>query len=358
MSIAQHILENIPLSGYTTIGLGGPARYFLTADSRRMLEEGLQFAIEKNVPVHILGGGSNIVVADEGFHGLVLHIGIQGITLTDEPESVLITAAAGEPLDRFVQSCIDRGLGGIECLSGIPGSIGATPIQNVGAYGQEISETMVFLHALERRSLKVVEFSAPECRFGYRQSRFKRDESNRYIVLDVTFRLKKNARPVIRYPELQKIIDVSGGFGRFESGKPVLQAVREAILALRRQKSMVIDPHDPDSRSVGSFFTNPILTQESFQSLVAYWKENGDGNPIPSFGSAQGVKVSAAWLVENAGFHRGYKYKRVGISQKHSLALVNYAGTTNELLELAEKIQSTVLEKFSLQLEREPIIVQ
>jgi UDP-N-acetylmuramate dehydrogenase len=358
MNIAHHIRENIPLADYTTIGLGGPARYFLEASSQRMLEEGLQFASGKNIPVHILGGGSNIIVADEGFHGLVLHAGLQGITSTDEPDSVLVTAAAGEPFDRFIQSCIDRGLGGIECLSGIPGSVGATPIQNVGAYGQEISGTAVSVRVLDRQSLKAFELTARECRFGYRRSRFREEENNRFIILDVTFRLKKNARPVIHYPELQTLIDASGVLERSENGTPVLQAVRDAVLMLRRRKSMVINPQDPDSHSVGSFFTNPVLTQESFESLVRFWKKNGDGNPIPSFGSAQGVKVPAAWLVEKAGFHRGYAYKNVGISRNHSLALVNRGGTTKELLELASMIQSAVLEKFSIQLEREPVIVQ
>ena len=358
MTITEHIRENIPLSQYTTIGLGGPARFFLSVTSQRMVKEGLQFAVQKKLPVRIIGGGSNIIVADAGFPGLIIHIALEGMTFTSDGDSALVTAAAGESLDRFVQACIERGLAGMECLSGIPGSIGAVPIQNVGAYGQEISETMVSLRALDRQSLRSVELSAPECRLGYRQSRFKTVDSERFIILDVTFRVKKDERPVLHYPELQKLIDASGGLDRFVTGKPVLEAVREAVLTLRRKKSMVIDPADPDTRSVGSFFMNPILTLENFQSLIGYWKNNGDGRPIPSFTSDQGIKVPAAWLVEKAGFHRGYRHKGVGISQNHSLALVNYSGTTKELIELATMIQTKVLEKFSIHLDREPVTIE
>lgn len=352
------ILEHVPLSGYTTLGIGGAARYFLSASSQRMVKEGLQFALQKKIPVRILGGGSNVIIADEGFPGLIIHVGLTGMTFTSDGDTALVTSAAGEPFDRFIQACIERGLQGVECLSGIPGSVGATPIQNVGAYGQEISATLVSLRALDRQSLKSVELSARECKLAYRQSRFKTPDSERFIILDVTFRLMKDGRPSIDYPELRNQIDVTGGLDRFINGRPVLQAVREAVLALRRGKSMVYDEHDPESHSVGSFFTNPVLTLEDFQTLVGYWRNNGDGNPVPSFTSTNGIKVPAAWLVEKAGFNKGFRHKGIGISSKHSLALVNYNGTAGELLELASMIQLQVLEKFSVRLEIEPVIIR
>ncbi len=354
----EHILENIPLARYTTIGLGGPARYFFAATSTEMLRDGLRFALGKKLPVQVLGAGSNIIFPDEGFRGLVLQIGQKGVTFKDDGESVLVTASAGEALDRFILRCIDQGLCGIECLSGIPGFVGATPIQNVGAYGQEVADTIYSLRVLHRQSLTSMEMTAAECKFGYRQSRFRTGANNQYIILDVTFRLRKDGRPTIRYPELQKFIDTSGGLDRFESGASVLRAVREAVLTLRRQKSMVIDPQDPNTRSVGSFFKNPILTQENFRSLINNWKKDGDGNPVPSYASSKGIKVPAAWLIEKAGFQRGYRYKGVGISANHSLALINYNGTTKELLELAAIIKSNVYKKFLLRLEPEPVVVQ
>ncbi len=354
---AEAILENILLASYSTIGLGGPARFFLVGTSPEMLQDGLRFAREKNIPTQVLGGGSNIIFPDEGYRGLIIQIGMKGITFQHDGDSMLVTGAAGEPWDQFVLTCLKRGLSGIECLSGIPGCVGATPIQNVGAYGQEVADTIVSVRALHRQSLKLVEIASAECRFGYRQSRFKTDDNDQYIILDVTFRLRKNGRPAIRYPELQKFIDTSGGLDRLDSGTPVLLAVREAVLALRRQKSMVLDPQDSNSRSVGSFFTNPILAQHSFESLIERWEKSGDGNPIPSFASSQGIKVPAAWLVEKTGFHRGYRYRGVGISQNHSLALVNYNGTTKELLDLASMIESKVYERFSIRLEREPVVV-
>lgn len=349
--------ENILLAPWTTIGLGGPARYFLTATTPEMIQDGLRFSSGKKLPVQVLGGGSNIIFPDNGFRGLVLHIGLKGLTMEDDGDSVVVTAAAGEPFDEVILSCIEHGLSGLECLSGIPGSTGAVPVQNVGAYGQEISETLISLRALHRPSLSLVDIPAGECSFAYRQSRFKSAEKDKYVIISVVFRLKKNGRPVLRYQELQKMIDESGGLQRFENGSPALQAVRLAVLALRRTKSMVVDPEDPDSRSVGSFFTNPILNQESFQTLIERWKKIGDGNPIPSFVSSGGMKVPAAWLIEKSGFHRGYRHKGVGISANHSLALVNYGGTTKALLDLASTIEAKVHEKFSIHLEREPVLV-
>jgi UDP-N-acetylmuramate dehydrogenase len=256
---------NIPLSPFTTIGLGGKARFFVTCSSEADLREALMHAREKRLRVHVLGGGSNTIFAGEEFDGLILQVASRGVRYEERSSNVLVSAAAGEPWDPLVQSCIRRGLGGLECLSGIPGLVGATPIQNVGAYGQEVAETILSVEALDRTSLRTVTFPGAECRFGYRTSRFKQEDAEQYIITAVTFRLTPGARPTLRYPELQRSVHQSvdlsalGGGG----GKEALGAVRDAVLRLRRGKSMVIDPADPESRSVGSFFTNPVVPRRS-----------------------------------------------------------------------------------------------
>lgn len=346
--------EHVPLADRTTIGLGGTARYFLSCNTPEDVSAGLRFAHERQLPVQVLGGGSNIVFPDEEYPGLVLHVGIRGIAITDDGDSMLATVAAGEPWDAFVEHCVNDGLGGIECLSGIPGLVGATPIQNVGAYGQEVSETVVDVKALDRSSGNVVTIPAAECGFGYRQSRFKGDDADRYIILEVRFRLRKSAVPVIRYPELQKHIGAGSNLESLQPGRPSLRAVREGVIALRRKKSMVVDPADPNSRSVGSFFMNPVLSQEAFENLKSRWSGK---QPVPSFPASAGVKVPAAWLVERAGFPRGFTKGGVGVSEHHALALINRGGTTRELLDLAAAVQRRVYERFGVRLEREPVVV-
>lgn len=351
------VQQNVDLSAFTTIGLGGNARYVVSCQTPGQVCEGLDFAHKNNVPVHVLGGGSNVVFADEGFNGLVLCIQLKGLSFREEGSSVFVSAAAGEEWDGFVQRCVVAGLGGVECLSGIPGLVGATPIQNVGAYGQEVSETIVSVKAIDRQTHETVEFTNADCRFGYRQSKFKSTDADKYVVVEVTFRLTKHGRPEIRYAELQKFIASSANEQSLPNGEPALSAVRNAVLALRCRKSMVVDPNDPNSRSVGSFFTNPIISMERFEELQTRWKHSGGLAQIPTFLSGGKVKVPAAWLVEQAGFPRGYRNGGVGVSQNHSLALVNYGGTTRELLDLAVRIQDTVSKRFGIVLEREPIVV-
>ena len=348
---------DVLLSPFTTIGLGGKAKYFVSCQTVDHVREALRFAREQNLRVHIHGSGSNVVFPDEGFGGLVMRIELKG-TFFDEGEPERVTAAAGEAWDAFVQQCIARHLGGIECLSGIPGLVGATPIQNVGAYGQEVRDTITSVKVIDRRTLESVEFSNSECYFRYRRSRFKSPDFDRYVITEVTFRLRNNGRPDIRYPELQKFIASSTDVQSLPDGEPVLRAAREAVLTLRRRKSMVIDPGDPHSRSVGSFFMNPILSTDQFAELQARWKSPVGGNAIPNFPSGDGVKIPAAWLVENAGFHKGYRSGSVGVSQNHSLALVNYNGTSRELLDLAVRIQTAVHDRFGVMLEQEPVIVR
>lgn len=325
---------DIRFSELTTLRLGGPAGRFVDAHSE---DDALDAVRSAAGPLMVISGGSNLVVSDEGFPGTVVRIATRGVDVDGER----VTVAAGEPWDGFVALCIERGFAGIECLSGIPGSAGATPIQNVGAYGQDVSQTIASVRVYDRDRGTVATLSPPECGFGYRTSALR--GSDRYVVLAVTFELSHSSRPCpIRYAELARAV----------SERPSLAEVREAVLALRRRKGMVIDPDDPDSISAGSFFVNPILTAEQFASLAA-------GGQPPSWPEPDGrIKTSAAWLIEHAGFGRGYGNGRVGISSKHTLALVNRGGaTTAELLALARELRDGVKERFGVELQVEPTLV-
>ena len=333
--------ENVPLAPLTTIGIGGPARFFLRATSVDELREALAWAGTR--PLFLLGGGSNLLISDAGFDGLVIHLDLRGITVESEDEYAMVKVAAGEPWDDFVAYAVSRGWAGIECLSGIPGSTGATPIQNVGAYGQEVAETIARVEALDRTTGTVVWFTNWDCRFGYRSSLFKNHERDRYAVLSVTFRLKRNGCATIRYPELQKYVD--------ERGVSVddLQGVRESVIAIRKRKGMVLDPNDPDTRSDGSFFMNPIVSHAAYETFAAIAPE------APHFPSGDEVKLSAAWLIEHAGFHKGFTHGNVGLSSKHSLAVINRGnGTAAEVVELVRMIQAQVREKFGVEIHPEP----
>jgi UDP-N-acetylmuramate dehydrogenase len=352
------LAHDVPLAPYTTLGLGGPARYFLSARTVEEVGQALAWAQRERVAVHVLGGGSNTIFLDEGFPGLVLHVALRGLSFREEGGCVYATAAAGEPWDEFIGACVERGLAGLECLSGIPGSVGAAPVQNVGAYGQEVSETMHALTALYRGRPQEAHFGGAECRFAYRQSRFKGVDRGRYVITSVTFCLVPEGRPQVRYAELQRYLEERMDLAALERGRPALEAVREAVLALRRSKSMVVDPTDPHSRSVGSFFLNPVLSAEDTQRLEARWLQGGGSEPMPRFSSPEGIKVPAAWLVEQAGFHRGYRRGGVGISAHHCLALVNYGGTARELLELAREVQEGVQARFGVWLEMEPEVIR
>jgi UDP-N-acetylmuramate dehydrogenase len=337
------IKENVPLAPLTTIGIGGPARFFLRAENVDELREGLSWAREQNREVFILGGGSNLLISDAGFDGLVIHIDVRGITVESEDEFAMVKAGAGEPWDPFVAHAVKHRWAGIECLSGIPGSTGATPIQNVGAYGQDVSETIARVEALDRTTDRVIWFTNWDCRFGYRSSLFKNYEPGRYVVLSVTYRLRIGGNAAIRYPELQRYIDERG------TAIDDLQGVREAVIAIRKRKGMVIDPGDPDTRSDGSFFMNPILSPDEYERFAAVAPE------APHFPSGSEVKLSAAWLIEHAGFHKGFVHGKVGLSSKHTLAVVNRGGgTAAEVVELVQLIQSRVREQFGIELHPEP----
>ncbi|MBI3251166.1 MAG: UDP-N-acetylmuramate dehydrogenase [Candidatus Andersenbacteria bacterium] len=345
------IRRNVPLAPLTTINLGGPARFLVVCKNEEDIRRALALSHQENVPLHILGGGSNTVFADEGFQGVVAKIELKGLTFTEENETVLVSAAAGEVWDEVVQASLAKGLAGIECLSGIPGLVGATPMQNVGAYGQDVAETIEDVTTIDRRTGKSVTFTNAACTFAYRVSRFKKEDLGTYIVTNVRFRLRRDAVPTIRYPQVQAQLEKMYGTVDIGTGQEALEKVRETVLHLRRSKSMVVNPSDPHSRSCGSFFTNPIISAEKAK-LVQATQSGQQGYTVKG-----GVKMSAAWLVEQAGFARGQRFGNVGISPNHSLALVNYGGTTKELLAVATTIQKKVKELFDITLELEPVAV-
>ncbi len=342
------------LADHTTIRLGGPARDFVSAGTEEDLIEAVRAADARGEPLLILGGGSNLVVADEGFDGTVVQVASRGVRQGPEPGAV--TVAAGEDWDAVVARTIAEGLAGLECLSGIPGLAGATPIQNVGAYGQEVGETITQVRAYDRDARQIRVLRRESCGFGYRTSRFKRDEARRLVVLSVTFRLAAGKRSApVRYAELAAALGVALG-----DRVPAEQA-RAAVLELRRRKGMVIDPADPDTRSVGSFFVNPVLDTAALAAVEAAARARcGDGTAVPRFDAGDGlVKVPAAWLIERAGFGRGYTLgDGARISSKHTLALVNSGtATTAGLMALAREIRDGVCDAFGVSLTPEPVLV-
>src|SRR5712691_8879814 len=258
--------RNVPLAPLTTLGIGGPVKFFVEVTNLDQIREAFEWAKSKREPLLVLAGGSNVLIADEGFNGLVMHLALRGITTEGDGA---IKVAAGEPWDFFVAMAVENGWAGIECLSGIPGSTGATPIQNVGAYGQDVSETIVRVETLDRTTDRVVWFTNWDCRFAYRSSLFKDYERDRYVVLSVTYRLRPGAAASVKYPELKQYLEEHGG------SADDLRSVREAVIAIRRRKGMVLDPNDPDTRSDGSFFMNPIVTAAQF----GRFKQKADNAP-------------------------------------------------------------------------------
>jgi UDP-N-acetylmuramate dehydrogenase len=339
--------ENVTLAPLTTFRIGGPARYFLNASSEEAVRYAIHFAKDKNLPLFVLGGGSNLLVADAGFPGLVVKVGLAGVEWEADGGRTIARVGAGEDWDRFVASCVERDLAGIECLSGIPGSAGGTPVQNVGAYGQEVCEVLVRVRAYDRQTDSIVALSREQCRFTYRSSLFNTTAKDRYIVLQVTYSLENHGAPSMRYPDLQREFEP-------KSSSPTLREVRSAVRRIRARKAMLLVEGDPDSRSAGSFFKNPIITEEQFVEL-----QNRAGPDVPRYPAAPGkVKTAAAWLIERAGFSKGYSLGPVGLSTRHTLALVNKGGATAEdILRLARQIRETVRDKFGIDLVPEPVLV-
>jgi UDP-N-acetylmuramate dehydrogenase len=349
------LLENIPLAPLTTIKIGGLAKYFVEAGNIGEVQEAVTLARSRDLPLFVLGGGSNLVVADTGWPGLVLKIAIQGINQVqhsshDEDGRVLFDAGAGESWDRFVSHTVMARCAGVECLSGIPGSVGGTPVQNVGAYGQEVAETIAAVQVLDLKDVQVRELCPQACGFSYRASIFNTTERGRFIVLRVTYALTPDGKPRIAYADLQR---------HFEGREtlPNLAETREAVRHIRALKGMLITPGDPDCQSAGSFFKNPVLSEEQHENLKR--RAAARGLTLPSYPALETrKKVSAAWLVERSGFAKGFGSGRVGISTRHALAIVNRGeATAREVLALKEQIQHRVDEIWGVHLEPEPVMV-
>jgi len=333
------------LAELTTLRLGGPAGRVVVADDEATLREAVERADAAGTPALVVAGGSNLVVGDAGYPGTVVVVRTRGVQVeSDACGGAFVTVAAGEEWDSLVARSVTEGWRGLECLSGIPGSVGATPIQNVGAYGQEVGESLARVRTWDRFERRQQTFMHADLGLGYRTSRFKR-EPGRYLVLDVTFqlRLSDTAAPV-RYSELAAALGVDVG------ARVPLTEARETVLRLRRAKAMVLDPADHDTWSVGSFFTNPLLPADAAAALP-------DG--APRWPAEDGrVKVSAAWLIEQAGYPKGFGSGAVGLSTRHTLALTNRGGaSTAELLDLARRIRDGVRDRFGVVLEPEPVLV-
>jgi UDP-N-acetylmuramate dehydrogenase len=349
----MEVQENIPLAPLTTFRVGGPGRFFVEAKSIADVEESVRFAGTRDLPLFILGGGSNLVVADSGWPGLVLKIGITGIdrrTAETDDGMALFAAGAGESWDRFVSQAVMARCAGVECLSGIPGSVGGTPVQNVGAYGQEVSNTIESVEVFDLKGNQVRELCNEACGFSYRSSIFNTTERGRFIILRVTYALAPGGEPYLEYADLKRHFE-----GRETA--PNLAETREAVRHIRSRKGMLIVEGEPDCRSAGSFFKNPVLSEQQHEEL----KKRADAKKftIPSYPALEkSRKVSAAWLVEHSGFARGYRFGCAGISSKHALAIVNRGGATAaEILALKDEIQQRVEEIWGVRLETEPVMV-
>ena len=317
----MHIKENQLLAPFTTFGIGGPARWFVEAASEDGIAEAAAWARKHGMPLFVLGGGSNLLVSDRGFAGLVLHVGLKGI----ERDGELFRAGAGEDWDNCVEQTLGANCAGLECLAGIPGTVGGTPVQNVGAYGQEVASVIERVRVFDLETQQFTDFSNAECGFTYRTSRFNSTDRGRYVVTRVDYRLTAGGAPTLRYAELQRAMEASRSARGGPYDEPSLKEVAEAVRQTRRLKGMLLVDGDPDCRSAGSFFKNPVVSEKLFCEIAA---RSGAKDP-PRFPAGPGtenagrVKIPAAWLIEQAGFTKGFTMGAAGISTRHTLALVN-----------------------------------
>jgi UDP-N-acetylmuramate dehydrogenase len=339
--------ERVPLAALSTLGVGGPARWFVTARDAEEVAEANRWCRDRQLPMTVLGGGSNVVVADQGLEGMVLHIGIAGVREAPDSSGARVSAGAGEPWDSLVGFSVNRGFAGLECLSGIPGLVGGTPIQNVGAYGQEVADTIESVVVYDRAAEDLRTFAAADCGFAYRSSRFKHADQGRFIVCEVTFTLRAG-RPRPSYPDVTAALAADG------LGSPTVADVRRTVLSIRRRKGMVLDAADPDSRSVGSFFVNPVVPLQQVERLGSMAGSSPPRYPV----SDVSAKVPAAWLIEQAGFARGDGDGPVGISGKHTLAIVNRGGATaRDVVRFAARVKQRVVDRFGIWLRPEPVFL-
>jgi UDP-N-acetylmuramate dehydrogenase len=346
------IRENVALAPLTTLQVGGPARYFVAAVSEDEVWGAVDFSRTNNLPLLVLGGGSNVVVADAGWPGLVLKIAIPGVLEreNDSAGAVLFNAGAGLDWDQFVAQTVASDCAGLECLSGIPGTVGATPVQNIGAYGQEVSQTIESVRAIDLENSKVILLSNEACAFGYRSSVFNTSARGRFIILQVSYRLRRGAAPDLKYADLQRYFADS-------RQAPSLEQVRTAVREIRKSKGMLIVPGASDCRSAGSFFKNPVLGATQFSNLVC--RAASQGLKIPSYPALDAQhKVSAAWLVEHSGFSKGFTLGAAGIAEKHALALINRGNArATDIVKLKDMIQREVERYWGITLEPEPVFV-
>jgi UDP-N-acetylmuramate dehydrogenase len=350
----MHVEENRPIAAFTTFGIGGPARWFAEAVSEDEVAEGVAWGRHRGVPLFVLGGGSNLLIADAGFDGLVLRVGLRGVSAIEgEDGQRIFQAAAGEDWDGLVDRAVEQNCAGIECLAGIPGTVGGTPVQNVGAYGQEVSPVIDRVRAFDLRESAFVELSAAECGFAYRRSRFNSADRDRFIVTRVDYRLTPGGAPTLRYADVQREMEAA------DIANPTLAQVAAAVRRIRRSKGMLIVEGDPDCRSAGSFFKNPVISEELFQNIAARSAAAPPRYPAgPGVDEKGRVKLPAAWLIEQAGFHKGYALGSAGISSRHTLALINRGGATaREVLALAAQIADAVEARFGVRLEPEPVLL-
>lgn len=344
------VCNDEPLAPLTTLGLGGAAAHFVEVSDRDTLREALRWARERELAVGLLGGGSNLVIGDAGFAGLVVRVATRGLELVRQGERATLIAQAGESWDDIVDLAVREELVGIECLTGIPGSVGATPIQNVGAYGQEVSEVIEAVEVLDTEDESIAWLPASACGFGYRTSRFKR-EPGRFVVLAVRLSLRSGGAPVLRYGELARALSA-------RSAAPSLRDVQQAVRALRASKGMLIEPGW--QRSAGSFFVNPVVSDAEAERVCDLARASGliaRAEEMPRFAAGSGsAKLAAGWLIEKSGISKGMQRGAVGVSTVHALALVHYhGGRTRDLMALASEIQQQVERTFGIALQIEPV---
>jgi UDP-N-acetylmuramate dehydrogenase len=346
-SSSIRIQEAVLLAPYTTFRIGGPARFFCEITTESALMEAVEFARQRSLPLFVLGGGSNLLVSDTGFDGLVLHIAIDDpITPTPSGDFVDYTVSAGIDWNTFVLAVCERGISGVECLAGIPGSVGGTPVQNVGAYGQEVADTIATVRALDLETTTFVDLPRDQCRFAYRRSIFNSTHRDRYIVTAATFRFDASAKPRLTYADLTR---------HFAGLNPTPIDIYHAVREIRHGKGMLIVEGEPDCRSAGSFFKNPVVPASLLTTIAT--SLNLPADTIPHWPTGSGlIKLPAAWLLERAGFPKGFTLGNAGISSRHTLALINKGNATAaDIAKLRDTIRSEVDQRFGIQLEQEPV---
>lgn len=349
-----NLRADVELAPYTTLGVGGPARWFCDAETESELVAAIELAHTRTLPVFVLGGGSNLLVSDTGFHGLVLRVSIPGRTLRPlDGDTVELTAGAGEDWDALARYAVEQDLAGMECLAGIPGNVGGTPVQNVGAYGQEVADMIIGVRAYDLHHSVWTDLSSEQCGFAYRSSIFNSTQRGRYIVTAVSYRLRRGGPPLLRYADLQRFFAAELASGQ----QPTLPQVYHAVRQIRAGKGMLAGQGGPNSRSAGSFFKNPLVPKTAIERIASALQI--PANDVPHWAAENGcVKLPAAWLIERAGFPRGYTLGSAGISTLHTLALVNRGGATAaDLLALRDAVISGVESKFGVILEQEPVLL-